>query len=411
MDRIGEYLIQGLLGEGGMGKVYEAEERLSKRRVALKVLRPELSRSDEGRRLFLNEMTILAHLDHPHIVRCLACTETDGQLVMVLELLHGRTLRQVLLEHGRLAWSEAVRMAAEISSALSMAHGQTPPVVHRDLKPENVMVLEDGTLKVMDFGIAKVLEALSGSTTHSAGTLQYMSPEQIDASAIDHRSDLYSLGLVLYELLSGKPPFFSASPRELLNMQCTAAPPPLPDDVRASLPRGVESLLFALLEKRAEDRPASADAVLKTFEPFVPASAVPARTGGVASRVAGPTGTQPMAAKAGALSSAPVSPKTLESESGAKAGDTLIDPAGRADTTHDAVVKGHAAHPAVGGGGARADTVALIERVSAPREVSSRTALVVVLLASVIAGLVTFFVKRGSPSAQTPDTATERSAR
>src|ERR1041385_5559651 len=107
METIGDYRIVRLLGEGGMGKVYEAEERLSKRKVALKVLREELARSEEGRRLFLNEMTILAHLDHDNIVRCLACTEAEGQLVMVLEHLEGRTLRSWLLEHGRLGWERA----------------------------------------------------------------------------------------------------------------------------------------------------------------------------------------------------------------------------------------------------------------------------------------------------------------
>src|SRR5690349_6009420 len=102
MDRIGEYLVRRLVGEGGMGKVYEAEERLSRRRVALKVLRPELGRSEDARAMFINEMNILAHLDHPNVVRCLACTEADGQLVMVLELLEGETLRQRLAARGRL---------------------------------------------------------------------------------------------------------------------------------------------------------------------------------------------------------------------------------------------------------------------------------------------------------------------
>ena len=226
MERIGEYLVRRLVGEGGMGKVYEAEERLSRRRVALKVLRPELARSEEGRRLFLNEMTILAHLDHSAVVRCLACTEVDDQLVMALEYLEGKTLRAYLNERGPLPWEEAVDVAVQIASALSAAHRQEPPIVHRDLKPENVMVLDDGGIKVMDFGIAKVLMALSKTTTHSVGTLQYMSPEQIDATTVDARSDLYCLGLVLYEMLAGKAPFESASPRELLNLQCTAARPP-----------------------------------------------------------------------------------------------------------------------------------------------------------------------------------------
>src|SRR5689334_20876213 len=254
MDRIGEYLVRRLVGEGGMGKVYEAEERLSKRRVALKVLRPELARSEEGRRLFLNEMTILAHLDHPNIVRALSCSEIDGELVMALEFLSGRTLREMLATRGRLPWQEAVGIAAQITSALGAAHRQQPPIVHRDLKPENVIVLPDGHVKVMDFGIAKVLQELSKTTTHSVGTLQYMSPEQIDAASIDARSDLYTLGLCLYEMISGRAPFESASPRELLNMQCTLAPPPWPDDVKSVVPRGIERLVMQLLEKRPDAR-------------------------------------------------------------------------------------------------------------------------------------------------------------
>jgi eukaryotic-like serine/threonine-protein kinase len=135
MDRIGEYLVRRLIGEGGMGKVYEAEERLSRRRVALKVLRPELTRHEDGRRLFLNEMQILAHLEHPNLVRSLASMETDGQLVMVLEYLHGRTLRRELTRRGALPWQEALEHVARIAEALTVAHEQEPAIVHRDLKP------------------------------------------------------------------------------------------------------------------------------------------------------------------------------------------------------------------------------------------------------------------------------------
>src|SRR5215467_5637382 len=130
MERIGEYLVKRLVGEGGMGKVFEAEERLTKRRVALKVLRAELTRSEEGRRLFLNEMQILAHLEHPNIVRSLASTEVSGELVMVLEYLDGRTLRAELNAEGRLAWGDAIRVVSSVASALAAAHGQEPPIIH-----------------------------------------------------------------------------------------------------------------------------------------------------------------------------------------------------------------------------------------------------------------------------------------
>jgi len=384
MERIGEYLVRRLVGEGGMGKVYEAEERLSRRRVALKVLRPELARSEEGRRLFLNEMTILAHLDHSAVVRCLACTEVDDQLVMALEYLEGKTLRAYLNERGPLPWEEAVDVAVQIASALSAAHRQEPPIVHRDLKPENVMVLDDGGIKVMDFGIAKVLMALSKTTTHSVGTLQYMSPEQIDATTVDARSDLYCLGLVLYEMLAGKAPFESASPRELLNLQCTAAPPPLPDAVRGALPKGVERLLYELLEKKPDDRPASAADVLHELEPFAPASGG-ARQRTRASAVPAESSSEP---RTEASESEPEkrSPKQKHSESGA--GD---EP--RAEKREPK---------------ARADTIALVERAAEPREIPMRTGILIVLLLSLIAGLVTYIVRAQSSDADAKPAATAR---
>jgi serine/threonine-protein kinase len=216
-------------------------------------------------------MAILARLEHPGIVRSLASTEVDGELVMVLEYLDGRTLRAQIAE-GKLPWQEAARVVSAIAGALVAAHGQSPPIVHRDLKPENIMVTSSGAVKVMDFGVAKAIAALGQTNTQSVGTLQYMSPEQIDAHTIDHRSDLYCLGLVFYELLAGRPPFQSASPRQLLNLQCTAEPPPLPEEVRAALPREVEALLFQLLEKAPEDRPYLAEDVVERLAPFLGAS-------------------------------------------------------------------------------------------------------------------------------------------
>jgi serine/threonine-protein kinase len=375
MERLGEYLIRRLVGEGGMGKVYEAEERLSHRRVALKVLRQELARSERGRRLFLNEMTILAHLDHPNVVRCLSCSEVDEQLVMALEFLEGRTLRDQLTADGPLEWTSAVGIAAQIASALAAAHRQDPPIVHRDLKPENVMILGDGSVKVMDFGIAKVLQELSRTTTQSVGTLQYMSPEQIDAGNIDGRSDLYCLGLVLYEMLAGKPPFESASPRELLNKQCTEAPPPLPDDVRRGLPRGVERLLFEMLEKSRDDRPATADDVLHELEPFAPADAAAPRP-----RSAGKLDS----AAAAASSDAPATGKARSSS--------------RDSEPASAKSSGKPDKP-------RADTIALVERAGAEREVSRRTGVIIVVALSLFAGVVTWLVRTHSgPEAPALDT-------
>jgi serine/threonine protein kinase len=364
MDRIGEYLVSRLIGEGGMGKVYEAEERLSKRKVALKVLRPELARSEDGRRLFLNEMTILAHLDHPNVVRCLACQEVDGELVMALEYLEGPTLRQVLADRGRLSWTEAAALVVQIAAGLGAAHRQSPPIVHRDLKPENVIVLPDGRVKVMDFGIAKVLEAMRQGTTHSVGTLQYMSPEQIDAGEVGPRADLYALGLVFYELIAGQPPFSSASPRELLNLHCTAPVPPLPDHVRRGLPKGVERLVFQLLEKRADDRPASADAVVEALEPFA-ASELDLGT-------------------MRAYKTQPSSPAAPRVDTRPSPGGTEVPPVPSVRPI---------AQPPL-----RADTIGLIERASGPRQIPAGWAVAIVVVLSVLAGAVTWLARTGSAS-------------
>ena len=351
MERIGEYEVRRMVGEGGMGKVYEAEERLSKRRVALKVLRPELTKTEEGRRLFLNEMQILAHLEHPNVVRSLATCEVDGQLVMALEFLEGRTLREELVEVGRLPWPEAVRIAVAIGEGLAAAHSHEPAIVHRDLKPENVMRLEGGHVKVMDFGVAKVLAHAQATNTQSVGTLQYMSPEQIDARTIDARSDLYSLGLVLYECLAGAPPLRSASARELLNMQCTAPAPELPEEVRSTLPGGIEEILFKMLEKSPDARPADAAEVLAKLAPFVSAGARSPRAI-----------TSPSRQK---------SPSTPSSKPG---GDTMVS------TPAPAVPR-------------RADTVELVERATQPRQISTLVAVSLIVLLSVLAGLTAYVLR------------------
>jgi eukaryotic-like serine/threonine-protein kinase len=353
MEELGEYRIVRLLGEGGMGKVYEATERLSGRHVALKVLRPEFARSEPVRRLFENEMSILSGLDHPNVVRCLSCAEVGGELMMALELLPGRTLREVLRDEGPLEWTRAAGIAEQVARALTAAHEHEPPIVHRDLKPENVMVLDDGSVKVTDFGVAKLVAALGNESTHSAGTLAYMSPEQIDAGPVDARSDLYALGVVLYELLAGRPPFHSTSPRELLNLACTKPPPPLPEEVRAVVPRGVVKLVLELLEKSPDERPASAADVLAALEPFAPGSADRA-------------------------------PRLPRRKSTALPSVDLPE-ARRAEPT------------------LRDDTIAMLERAREPRDLPLRTALLVIAALSALSGVFTYaLTARGEGASKNP---------
>jgi serine/threonine protein kinase len=367
--RIGDFLVRRLIGEGGMGKVYEAEERLSKRRVALKVLRSELSRSEAGRRQFVNEMAILASLDDPHIVRCLHCTEVDGELVMALEFLEGETLRARMSREGTLAWDEVVGIAWQIAAALDAAHRGEQPIIHRDLKPENVMLLDGGRVKVMDFGIAKIVQAVAGHTTHSVGTLQYMSPEQIDARPLTPRSDLYSLGLVMWELLAGHPPFESESPRVLLDKLCTEPAPPLPAAARRGLPRGVEALIQQLLEKSADDRPADAAEVLARLEPFRPAEISHATKPG---HTTSPGRT--------VSSERRDTPESLGSSGAKQARNTPAPAASSSSGTHEVAPK-------------RFDTVAVVQKAAAPRDIPAKLAATIIVSLSLAAGLVTWLIR------------------
>lgn len=432
MEELGAYRIVRLIGEGGMGKVWEAEEKLSGRRVALKVLHPELARSGEGRKLFQNEMQILARLEHPNIVRSLACIEEAGELAMVLELLSGRTLRSLLGQRDRLPWGEAVSVVSQIAAALAAAHGQRPPIIHRDLKPENIMVLDGGpgdagatragTVKVMDFGIAKVLEALHQTNTQSVGTLQYMSPEQIDARSIDHRADLYCLGLVMYELLSGRPPFRSASPRELLNLQCTAEPPPLPDEVRVGLPRGVEQLLFELLEKAPEDRPYLAEDVIERLAPFEPAArgveprgastserkGPAGREGDLEARASAPSHSTPSRARSTpSTSAAERAPERPSNESDARRPSASTEPGRERPTPMKAAEKTLADTPA-GERQVRHDTIELLAKVDRPREISTRLAVGLIVGLSLAAGAAAYFVRSVSDAPRPASSASAR---
>jgi serine/threonine-protein kinase len=411
-EQIGEYLVRRMVGEGGMGKVYEAEERLSKRRVALKVLRDELSQSEDARRLFLNEMQILAHLEHPNIVRSLASVEAEGKLVTVLEYLDGVTLRQLLGDRGRLSWEQAAHVVLHVAKALVAAHGQSPPVIHRDLKPENIMVLEGGAVKVMDFGIAKLLQELNQTNTQSVGTLQYMSPEQIDAQTIDERSDLYCLGLIFYELLSGHPPFQSASPRTLLNLQCTEAPPALDDEVRVGLSKGIEKLLFELLDKDPAARPEGAAAVVERLEMFVPdrgfedlldpgaAPSIRRRAKPVSGGGTDPLASEPAAESSGeerTMPSAEVIEERSRDRGSRRSKRALARRDKRRDSKRDA-----------DDGPERQDTIALVEAASSERELSAGVSLAIIVLLMVAAAAATYLWRA---SQQTPSDEDDEDAR
>jgi tRNA A-37 threonylcarbamoyl transferase component Bud32/tetratricopeptide (TPR) repeat protein len=254
----GRYRLERELGSGGMAIVWLAEDVKHRRRVAIKVLRPELAASI-GPARFVREIEIAAGLQHPHILPLLDSGEADGLAYYVMPYVEGESLRERVQREGALPPAEAVALVREVADALAYAHRRG--VVHRDVKPDNVMLAEGHAL-VMDFGVAKaVSDARSESMTTvgmAIGTPAYMAPEQAAGDPnVDYRADLYALGCLAYELLGGRPPFTGATPQAVLAAHLTKAPPPL-DQVRPGLPAGVTGAVMRCLAKQPGDRWSSA---------------------------------------------------------------------------------------------------------------------------------------------------------
>ncbi|MGH7649347.1 MAG: protein kinase domain-containing protein, partial [Gemmatimonadaceae bacterium] len=261
------YRIERELGQGGMATVYLAEDLKHHRQVAIKVLRHELAVS-VGPARFTQEVEIAARLQHPHILPLLDSGNEGGILYYVMPYVDGESLRERLTREGELPVPEAVRLLSEIADALTHAHAQG--VVHRDIKPENVMVLGRHAL-VMDFGVAKALtDATAQNRITTAGvalgTPAYMAPEQATADThLDHRVDIYALGIVGYELLTGRTPFGGGSAQQVLAAQVTQQPEPVSTH-RPTVSPALQQIVMRCLAKRPADRWQSSDAVLAELE-------------------------------------------------------------------------------------------------------------------------------------------------
>ncbi|MFW6058097.1 MAG: protein kinase domain-containing protein, partial [Persicimonas sp.] len=263
------YRIEGSLGRGGMGEVYRAEHTLMKKTVAVKVMLPEVVGHGEAVERFRREAQAAAHIDHQHV-----CVATDfgemeeGGFFLVMEYLEGNTLDETLVCVERFEPARALHITEQICAALEQAHKLG--VVHRDLKPENIMLVErDGDhdyVKIMDFGVARVRIGEDGSSSKITqagriyGTPHYMAPEQAAGSEhIDHRADLYSLGVMLFEMLTGTLPFVDKNPAKVMAMHMTEDPPSIRKRMpQSGVPRRLDTLIQKLMAKEPEDRPASA---------------------------------------------------------------------------------------------------------------------------------------------------------
>ncbi len=272
VDRVvgGRYRIITRLGEGGMGTVYAAEHTLSLRRVALKIIRPELESSRIARERFLRECKTLERVQSPNVVSVLEAGESAaGEIYLVMELLEGESLGDRIAERGALPLAEALDVTSQICAALRAAHARD--VVHRDLKPDNVFLCRDGTVRVLDFGIARLLDAdtSEGSSARRltrtgtiVGTPAYISPEGAAGAEVGPAGDLYSLGVVLFEMLTGRLPFEEEQPVLLMGKHLKEPPPSL-REARADLafPDELVALVARLLAKAPADRPANAESL------------------------------------------------------------------------------------------------------------------------------------------------------
>jgi eukaryotic-like serine/threonine-protein kinase len=249
MPRIGQYEIGELLGEGGIGQVHAAFDTVLKREVAIKSLRPEMLRDASSVARFRSEATSLARLNHPNVTTVHALVEDGATLYIVMERVRGETVQDLLLRRkGPLRIEQSLAVIGQAAEGLSYAHSMG--VIHRDIKPANLMVTRDGLVKIMDFGIARARGSQRLTRDGSIiGTLAYMAPEQLRGEAGDERSDLYSLAVVLYEMLSGSAPFSAATEYDLMQAQLHARPRRLSSLVPGIDVRVERALLQALAKK------------------------------------------------------------------------------------------------------------------------------------------------------------------
>ncbi len=255
------YRIIKVIGIGGMAVVFEATDLLMRRNVAVKMLKDDINNDAQAVKRFINESKAVAMLSHPNIVNIFDVSVKDNLKYIVMELVEGITLKKYILKKGVLSFNEIIGITEQILLALDHAHQKG--IVHRDIKPQNIMMLKNGVIKVADFGIAKLPNAETVTMTDKAiGTVFYISPEQASGKKIDRRSDIYSLGVTMYEMATGKLPFVADSPVTVAIMQVKNRPRH-PRELNSQLPIGLEQIILGCMEKNPDNRFQSAAQMLR----------------------------------------------------------------------------------------------------------------------------------------------------
>ena len=259
------YEIVEVIGAGGMAVVYKANDQRLNRFVAVKILRDELARDEEFRARFQIEAQAVAMLSHPNIVSVYDVSHTAGVEYIVMELIEGVTLMQYMQKKGALSWKEAAHFSTQIAKALEHAHSKG--IVHRDIKPQNIMILRDGTIKVADFGIAALESAQEQRSDQTVGSVHYIAPEQARGETPDTRSDIYSLGVVMYEMLTGQMPYDGETAEQIALKHIAGVAVP-PRQLNAEIPEELERITLKAMNADIRERYQSASELLTDLEEF-----------------------------------------------------------------------------------------------------------------------------------------------
>ncbi|MDD6062333.1 MAG: Stk1 family PASTA domain-containing Ser/Thr kinase [Oscillospiraceae bacterium] len=262
----GRYELREIMGVGGMAVVYKAYDNIDDRIVAVKILKDEYLSNEDFRRRFKNESKAIAVLSHPNIVKVFDVSYGDRMQYIVMEFVEGITLKEYMGQQGRLSYKEIIYFMTQILRALQHAHDKG--IVHRDIKPQNIMLLENGTIKVTDFGIARFSRSETQTMAGSAvGSVHYISPEQAKGETTDNKADIYSVGVMLYEMLTGRLPFEGESTVSVALMQLQQEPK-RPREIDPSIPIGLEQITMRAMQKRKSDRYQSASEMLMDLDEF-----------------------------------------------------------------------------------------------------------------------------------------------